>query len=151
MTTTTTHPGSASTARGLVPAVAATSTLVALGFTALGAHDWSELLVVGAVIVVTAAVVFGLVVPRALRKESAGGTALALAVPAALLVVPAFWSGLPMVLGAAALLVGDHGRRARTGAGTSIAALVLGALAMLAYVAIYVGDATSGGAGFLFD
>ena len=149
--TTIASPGRTTATPGLVLAVGATSALAAVGFTALGAHDWGEIAVVAGAVVVTAAVVFGFVVPRALRKESAPGTALALSIPAVLLVVPAFWSGLPMVLGAAGLLVGNAGRHARTGGATCIAAVVLGALAVAAYLVIYVGDATSGGLGFLFD
>ena len=149
--TTITSPGATTAAPGLVAAVAATSTLAAIAFTALGAHDWSEIAVIGGAVVVTAAVVFGWVVPRALRRESAGGTALALTIPAVLLVVPAFWTGVPLVLGAAGILVGNAGRHARKGAGTCIAGVVLGALAVAAYVVIYVSDAMSGGAGFLFD
>lgn len=149
--TTTTTTGPATTSRELVAAVGVGSTLLALGFTALGAHDWTEIGIVGGAVVLTAVLVYGWVVPRALRKESAGGTALALTIPAVLLVVPAFWSGLPMVLGAAGLLVGGAGRNARKGAGLCIAGVVLGALAVAAYLVIYVGDATGGGLGFLFD
>ena len=148
--TTLTTPGS-TTAPGLVPVVAATSTLAAIGFTALGAHDWTEIAVIAGAVVVTSAIVFGWVVPHALRQESAGGTALALTIPAVLLVVPAFWSGVPLVLGAAGLLVGNAGRRAPRGAGMCIAGVVLGALAVAGYVTIYVSDVMNGGAGFLFD
>jgi hypothetical protein len=90
-------------------------------------------------------------VTRALRKDSAGGTALGLSVPAVLLLVPAFWSGLPLVLGVAGLVVGNAGRGARSGGGKCVAAVALGALACLGYVAIYVSDGLNGGAGFLFD
>ena len=61
-------------------------------------------------------------------------------VVALLLVVPASWSGLPMLLGAAATLLGYAGRRADSGAGKAIVALVLGLLAMAAYLAVYVSD-----------
>ena len=43
--------------------------------------------------------VFGLLLPRALREDSAPGRALTLSVLGLPLIVPAFWSGLPMVLG----------------------------------------------------
>ena len=95
--------------------------------------------------------VWAYVVPRALRKESAGGTALGLAVPAALLVVPAFWSGLPLVLGVAALLVGNAGRKAPTGAGKCIAAIALAAVTVLFYLSIYVTEAVGGETGFLLE
>ncbi len=151
--TTITDSSSTSTTvyRPPVAAIAVGSALVAVAGTAVGAHDWRELLVVMGIIAVVTALVFGLVVPRALRKESAGGTSLALSIPAVLLLLPAFWSGLPMVLGAAGLLVGNAGRRAERGAGLCIAGVVLGALAMIGYVAIYVSDASNGGLGFLFD
>lgn len=145
-TMTSTRPTSSA-----LPAIGIGSTVIASGFTVYGAHTWSEIGIVVGAIAVTAGLVFGLVVPRALRRESAGGTSLALSVPAVLLLVPAFWSGVPLVLGVAGLLVGNAGRQARAGAGTCIAGAVLGALAVVGYVAIYILDAMNGGAGFLFD
>ncbi len=146
-TMTTTH--SSTTSR--IAALGAATGVVAATLALLFAHDWNEVAVVAAVLVVVTAGVYGYVVPRALRKESAGGTALGLAIPAALLAVPAFWSGLPFVLGIAAMLVGNAGRRARTGAGTCIAALVLGALTVVFYLSIYVMEGFAGNTGFLFD
>jgi hypothetical protein len=132
--------------------IALGTALVAAAGTVYGAHDWREIIVVAAVIAVSSAVVFGVVVRRALSRPSAGGTALALSVPAALLLLPAFWSGLPLVLGVAGAVVGDAGRNAREGSGKSIAGLVLGVLAVLGYLAIYIGDGiVAGNAGFLFD
>jgi hypothetical protein len=149
MTTHTTATNSTDTrSPALFGAVAA---LVGITLSTLGAHDWTEIAIEVVLIGASSALVFGVVVPRALRKESAGGTALGLSIPAALLVVPAFWSGLPLVLGVAGMVVGNAGRSARTGAGTCIAALVLGALTVIAYAFIYVGDLGSGGLGFLFD
>jgi hypothetical protein len=139
------------TSRGAVTGIGLAAAVVAAAGTAVGAHDWRELLVVVAVIAATTALVFGLVVPRAMARESAGGTALGLAIPALLLLLPAFWSGLPFVLGVAAIVVGNAGRRAPTGAGKCLAGLVLGTLAAIGYVAIYVSDAMNGGAGFLFS
>ncbi len=140
--------------RAAVPitALGAGSAAVACLLTTYGAHTWAEIAITGPIILVTAAVVFGLVVPRALRKESAGGTALGLSIPAVILVLPAFWAGLPLVLGLAGLVIGNAGRTSRSGAGQCIAAVVLGAIAVLGYAAIYVLDAgVSGNAGFLFD
>lgn len=149
-TATTPHtPGALST--GTVAGLGLATCLVATAATMYGAHDWGEIATVVAAIVIVGAVAFGLVVPRALRKESAGGTALGLSVPAILLMVPAFWSGLPLVLGVAGLVVGSAGRHAPRGAGKSIAAIVLGALAAVGYLAVYVSDAFNGGGGFLFD
>ena len=101
------------TARAPSRGIGLASALVAAAGTAFGAHDWSEIAVVWGVIAVATLLVFGLVVPRALRKESAGGTALGLSIPALVLLLPAFWSGLPLVLGVAGLVVGNAGRRAR--------------------------------------
>jgi hypothetical protein len=137
--------------RSLAPLAAATCAVAAAG-TAYGAHDWTELLVVTAVIAVAGLGVFGVVVPRALRRDSAGGTALWLSVPALLLTLPAFWSGLPLVLGVGGVVIGNAGRRGHAGAGRSAVAVALGALAILGYLTIYVVDGVVGGnAGFLFD
>jgi hypothetical protein len=145
-TITTTSPTSARTATTAGVAVA----IVASVLSTLFAHEAREAMVNAATLVVVAAGVFGFVVPRALRKESAGGTALTLGIVAALLVVPAYWSGLPCVFGVAAVLVGNTGRTARAGAGTSIVGLVLGALATLACLASYLSDGLAGNMGFLF-
>lgn len=143
---------STASARTTAPAVGIAAGLLAITLSALGAHDWTELVVEIGLIAAGVAVVFGVVVPRALRKDSAGGTALGLSVPALLLVLPAFWSGLPLVLGVGGLVVGNAGRTARSGSGKCIVAVVVGGLAVLAYAAIYVGDlGISGSRGFLVD
>lgn len=148
---TTTYASRETGLRSLAP-IGAAAALVAAAATSYGAHDWSEIVVVVAVIAVAAGLVFGLVVPRALRKDSAGGTALGLSVSAALLTLPAFWTGLPLVLGLAGIIVGNRGRTARSGAGKCIAALVIGAVAVLGYLTIYLWDGfVAGNAGFLFD
>jgi hypothetical protein len=56
-----------------------------------------------------------------------------------LLLVPAFWSGLPAVLGSGGLVLGLAARRTRR-SGVATAAVAIGALAMIGYVAIYVLD-----------
>lgn len=147
----TTYTPVAHRLRDLAP-ISVGSALIGAVLLTYGAHDWTEIIVSTSILVAVTAVVFGLVLPKALRKESAGGTGLALSVPAALLTLPAFWSGLPLVLGVAGMIVGNAGRNARTGSGKCIAALVLGALAVLGYVAIYVSDLViNGSTGFLFD
>lgn len=146
MTTMSTTHSATGTNIGVL---AAASALVAGTLSALFAHDGREALVEIGIIAVVTAFVFGYVVPRALRKDSAGGTALGLSLPAALLIVPAFWSGLPFVLGVAGMVVGGAGRRAPSGAGKCIAAFVLGALAVLAYMSIYVMEGMAGNTGFL--
>lgn len=148
MTTTTVSP---TTSTGAVGAIGAATALASGALISLFAHDWGEILVVLSAMAITTAVVFGYVVPRALRKPSAGGTALGLAIPAALLVVPAFWSGLPAVLGVAALVVGSAGRRADRGAGKCIVAVVLAALTVAFFASIYVMEGIAGNTGFLLD
>ena len=86
------------------------------------------------------AAIFGLVVARGLRQVAAGGRGIAIGVIGLLLVPVAFWSGIPLVLGAGATLLGQAGRRADTGSGKAIAAFVLGVLTLVAYAGVYVGD-----------
>jgi FtsH-binding integral membrane protein len=86
------------------------------------------------------AAIFGLVVARGLRHVAAGGRGIALGVIGLIAVPVAFWSGIPLVLGAGATLLGQAGRRADTGSGKAIAAFVLGVLTLIGYVAVYVGD-----------
>jgi len=86
--------------------------------------------------VVLAALVFGLLVPRALRSGSARWGLITSIV--SVLAMAAFWSGAPIVLGAAGALIGAQGRqRARdngTPAGAHTAALVIGALVVVAAI-----------------
>lgn len=154
MSTIHTHAGPSTQARNAAP-IGALVAVVASAATTYGAHTWSEIAIVVPAIVLTTALVFGLVVPKALvkagSKESSGGTALGLSIPAALLLLPAFWAGVPFVLGVGAMVVGNAGRNARTGAGTCIAGLVIGALVAVGYLAIYASEISAGTAGFLFD
>lgn len=143
MTTTTLVEGNQTDreqARRACLPVGIAASVVALGLSMYGAHDNAERIVEAAVIVVSAAVLFGVVVPRGLRHESAGGRAIVLGTLGLLLVVPAFWSGLPAQLGVAAALLGYAGKRADAGSGKAIVALVIGLLATMAYAATYVGD-----------
>ncbi len=99
--------------------------------------------VVCGVIAVASGLVFGLFVPRALKRIAATGQAgvgaLVLSVLALLLVVPGYWTGLPPVLAAGGIVVGLAGRTA-TRSGMAIAAVVIGLLAVVADVAIYALD-----------
>ena len=108
--------------------------------TVIGAHDLGEILVVLGVCAPVTIGVYGWLLPRRMAT-GAPGAALTLGIVAALLVVPAFWSGLPLVLGAAAVLLGTASRRGRV---RSIAAVLLGALSSIAYVAIYVEELVTG-------
>lgn len=89
-------------------------------------------LLVGAVVVVSA-ITFGLLAPRALRaiqegRSSAPRWGLASSIVALALTPLAFWSGVPLVLGAAGLLLGSAGRKHGRGEGVSTAAAALGVL-----------------------
>jgi hypothetical protein len=84
---------------------------------------------------VLAAVLFGLAIPRIERPARAGLIAGVLA----LLSVAVFWSGLPFVLGPAAVVLGLLGRaRDERAAGT--VAVALGALATVGGIAALVAD-----------
>lgn len=125
--------------RALVP-VAVAVMAAAAGLTVYGAHDLREVVVVLVVLVPVVAGVYGVLLPRKLRKASAGGTALTLSLMGAVLLLPAFWSGLPLALGAAGAMLGYAGRNATTGSGTCVAAVAIGALASMGYFAVYVLD-----------
>jgi hypothetical protein len=116
------------------------STAVAAALSYVGSHDMGEWFFEIGVQVVGAAVIFGLVVPRGLRHESAGWRAIVMGGLGLLLVVPAFWLGLPVQLGAAAVLLGYAGHRAPSGSGKALTALVIGAITVLAYLVIHLGD-----------
>lgn len=100
-------------------------------------HSAGEFWFVSGVIAVSAAIVFGLVVPRYAGRSA--GLGLGLAIAGLLLLVPAFWSGLPAVLGAGGVVLGIAARRVGRG-GVATAAVAVGALALIGYVAIYVLD-----------
>lgn len=91
-------------------------------------------------ILLLTAAIFGLVVPRGLRHAAAGGRGIAMGVIGLLAVPVAFWSGIPLVLGTAATLLGHAGKRADQGSGKAIASFVLGVLGVIGYVGIYIGD-----------
>ena len=144
MSAITTHTSSVTTDRqrsrqALVP-VAVACFLVTTFFNLVRSDTAAEGLAMVAVDAVVLSLVYVFVVARGLRQESAGGRALALGLVAVLVCVPAFWSGLPMILGAAAVLLGHAGRRAASGSGQAVAGFVLGAVAVIGYVAIYVSD-----------
>jgi hypothetical protein len=126
-----------------IGAIALATALAAVGTYASGdEHGTKEFLVVCAIIAVAAAVVFGFVVPRGLQREAAGATALTLSV-LGLVTVLAFWAGLTPILAGGGALLGWAGRDAGRGRGTSRAAIVIGALALVGYLAIYAADSIS--------
>lgn len=145
--TTTTLPATRQT---LAP-VALTTWALAVFWTFYGAHDWTEIAVAVAAITLTTGLVFGFVAPRALRRQSAPGWSLGLGIAAVLVTLPAFSAGVPLVLGAGAAVLGNSSRTAEHNSGKAIAGLVLGVLAVLGYLAIYIADGVIlGHAGFLF-
>jgi protein-S-isoprenylcysteine O-methyltransferase Ste14 len=84
-----------------------------------------------------AVVVFGVLAPRALRPgANTGRWGLGFSL-AGLLSVFAFWSGLPVILGAAGILAGSTARQDGVSSASSWA-MSLGALAVVAAIAIVV-------------
>jgi len=98
-----------------------------------------EFLVVAAIVVAVAALMFAFVVPRALSSGRTGNLGLGLAV-ASLPFVLVFWSGITPLLAVSGILLGLAARRTTDGAGKGAVAVGVGALALLGYVAIYVSD-----------
>jgi hypothetical protein len=94
-----------------------------------------EFLVVTGMIVVAAAIVFGVVVPRAVARGGSPGTALTLSL-LGLLLAAAYWSGIPPVLALGGVVLARHSRPG----GASRAALVVGVLALLADLAVVIAD-----------
>ena len=105
---TTTVPAT----RQRLGSTAVTAWAVALFWTFYGAHDWTEIVVALAAITVATGLVFGLVVPRALRRRSAPGWSVGLGVVAVLATMPAFSSGVPLILGVGAAVLGNSSRTA---------------------------------------
>ena len=84
---------------------------------------------------------FGVLVPMGLRGIAArtrrwSGTALAMGIVGVVLVPIASWSGLPVVIGTAAALLGIGGRDAASGRGRALAtwSVALGAVAAIGSV-----------------
>lgn len=133
--------------RRLIGPVAVGAVAIAVVLNALGVygdgsegdHSSWEFLTVTALIAIAAVAVFGFVVPRGLAKEAAAATALALSV-LGLLLVPAFWSGLPPILAAGGALLGWAGWNATRGRAMCRVAVVVGCLALVADVVVYVAD-----------
>jgi len=99
---------------------------------------WPVLVIIG----VLAAIVYGWVVPRAARGTwSMAKTGLVLSI-LGLLTVIAFWSGAPPIFAFAGILLGYSARQGAE-AGLAKAALGVGVLAIVADIAIYIGDQAS--------
>jgi hypothetical protein len=93
-------------------------------------------LVYAAIAAVTVGVVFGLILPWALGRESSGGVALALAILGTLS-APGFWTGVPPGLAAGGALLGWAGIHATKNRRLSQAAFVTGVLGVLFNVVSY--------------
>ena len=98
-----------------------------------------EFYVMSAFVLVLAALLFLVVVPRALRSGRTANLGLGLAI-ASLPFVLVFWSGITPLLAVSGMLLGSAARRTGDGPGKGAAAVGLGALALLGYVAIYISD-----------
>ena len=142
MSTTTSERKMAPVAIGAIALATALAATGTWGDTSGDTHGTREFLIVCAIIAVAAAVVFGWVVPRGLQREAAGAAALTLSI-LGLITVAAFWSGLPPILAAGGALLGWASRNAERGRGLCRAALVIGALALVADLAVFVFDMTS--------
>jgi CBS domain containing-hemolysin-like protein len=127
--------------------VALGTAAAAVGLNALGVYadgkggdaSTAEFLVITGVIVVSTALIVGLLVPRVLGSAKAAVVGLVLALFAALF-VPVFWSGLTAAFAVGGVLLGLDARRTGARPGLGTAATVIGALAGMAYVASYIGD-----------
>jgi hypothetical protein len=126
---------------GALLSIALAAGLAAWGTFGENDGERGEYVVVLAIIAVAALVVFGWIVPRGLRRESAGATALVLAV-LAVLAIGAFWSGLPPVLAAGAVALGLAGWNARSGSWLCRAAVVIGLFAIVGDLVVYIQDMT---------
>jgi hypothetical protein len=136
------HDGMQLRAGTALPAAAAAA--LAAGLAAWGTfgddgHGVGEYLIVLGIIAVATAVVFGWIVPRALRREEAGTTALVLSI-LGVATIAVFWTGLPPVLAMGGLVLGWAGRAAHRRRVLSYAAAALGAFALVANVVGYVQD-----------
>lgn len=137
-TSTATNPGytaDAAAHRRMTAVVGLATWAVATGFIVLNAHDVGEMVISSAILGVVTVGIFGWLLPRQM-VTGAPGTALALSILAALLTLPAFWSGLPAVLGVAGAMLGNASVSVARRRG--LAAVAVGALAVTGYLVLYV-------------
>ena len=141
--TTLTRTPSALRPAGLAVLLSAILTAILIARDANNGPAWRVGLILAAIVVALTVLIFGLVVRRALRRESARAsawTALVLGVGAvASLVV--FWLAVPPVFGVAALMLARDARDRRPFRGEAVAAIsavlaVLGTVAAFAVSAI---------------
>jgi hypothetical protein len=127
--------------------VAAVVTIVSLAFDAFGVWGYGhednagvEMLITSAFTLVAVAIVFGLVLPRALRSDIPGRAGLVLSVLGLLVSVPLFWAGIAPALAVGGIVAGRAGATAPRGRRLATAAFVVGILALIGYVGTYAGD-----------
>jgi hypothetical protein len=129
------------------PGVVAITAVVAVAMAAaLGAWgsfsdngDFGDYWPVLIIIAILAAIVFGFVVPRAVRGAwPLARTGLILSI-LGLVTVVAFWSGAPPIFAFPGILLGYFARQ-RGDSGVATAAVIVGAVALVADIAIYIGD-----------
>jgi hypothetical protein len=120
---------------GPVVAALAIGAIAVANFVAEGENGGAGPFAVSAIVaLIVAALVFGRVIPRA-KDGATARTALVLAALSVLLLV-AFWSGLPQILAPAAIVLGLAAPRS----GESIAAVAIGSLAYaVSLVSVFVG------------
>jgi hypothetical protein len=105
------------------------------GYNEDGTFETAGWLVMGAISVVLAILLFQLVVPKG------GGTAALVLSIVGLLSVLAFWAMLTLPLAAAGIVTALRARDRGEGDGKTTAALAIGVVAVVALVVITVGDA----------
>ncbi|MBA2452898.1 MAG: hypothetical protein H0V47_06980 [Chloroflexia bacterium] len=121
--------------------------VVVLGaITGSGEQGTSEILFTAGIALVAGAIVFGLVVPwaKSTTETRAAGrperTGLVMSILGFLTIV-AFWSGLPIILGAGGAALGQVGRERSVSAGRgrlSMAAIVVGGIAAFLGFMVFV-------------
>src|SRR4051794_9109297 len=116
--------------RALVPAAVAVAGIGSV-VTAWFADSRAEAIIDVVFIPLLTAAIFGLVVSRGLRHTAAGGRGIIMGVIGLLTLPVAFWSGIPLVLGAGATLLGYAGKRADQGSGKAMASFVLGLVTVI--------------------
>ena len=123
-------------------AIAVAAILGAWGTFGGDGNSTGDYIFVLVIIGVLAAIVYGLVVPRAVRGIwPMARTGLILSI-LGLLTVIVFWSGAPPIFAFAGILLGYFARE-REPSGLATGAILLGVMALIADVAIYIADQTS--------
>ena len=126
---------------GIVAAILTAAALAAANFIGDAGENGGgpEYVVTLAVSLLVAVGLFGWVIPRTTRPAKVG---LVVGV-IALLSIAAYWTGLPYVLGPAAIVLGQLGRARPETRTPATIAVVLGALATAGGIAAVIGDQLS--------